>query len=383
MRILIIAPQPFFSIRGTPLAIRELVNVFLRLGHTVDILTFHLGEDIDIPGLRIYRNKIFSNYIKLIPPGFSFGKLVLDIALLPKSLFLILKNRYDVVHCVEESGYFISLFKWLRHFLLVYDMDSDIPKQLLESGKIRNWFILRLAKEIERFTIHCADAVVTMCPVFTDKVKRPFPDKPVFQIEDVSVGDEIEGTQMLKDKKVILYTGNFEKYQGVELLMEGFRKIEKDWPDMQLVLVGGEEEEVTDFKKRYDNGKIVFMGKRPLQEMPGFIGMASILVSPRIKGENTPFKIYSYLAGAKPILATDIISHTQILTNEKNALLVEPTIDGIANGLMRLLKDNDLANRISDGARRLFEQNYTNASYERKVKDYINFLEEKLCKKKK
>lgn len=355
MRILIIAPQPFFTIRGTPLAIRELASTIIKLGHRVDILTFHMGED---SGLNVYRTKLFSKIIKSIPPGFSLGKLILDLVLLPKALFLILKNRYDVVHCVEESAFFISWFKWIRPFLFIYDMDSDIPKQL-------GWSFL---KGLEKFAIKRADAVVTICPVFTNKVKRLCPGKPVFQIEDVSVADEIPQIERRDHEKRILYTGNFEKYQGVELLIEAFKTIKQD--DTVLVLVGEEGKE--------EDNRIIFAGKRPIAEMSILMQSADILVSPRILGENTPFKIYSYLASGKPILATNIVSHTQILTNGENALLVEPTVEGIAGGLTRLLKDSDLAKRLGSGARRLFTDNYTRACYERKVKDYIVFLEGKI-----
>lgn len=365
MKILLIAPQPFFSIRGTPLAVRELAGVFLESGHRVDILTYHLGEDI--AGFRIIRNRLFSNVIRHIPPGFSFRKLILDLVLFPKALFLIINNRYDVIHCVEESSYLISWFRLLKRFVFVYDMDSDIPKQLLYSGKIRCRFILRLIKGLEKIAIKRADAVVTICPVFTNRIKRLFPQKKVFQVEDVSISDEMPQIERKDHEKRILYTGNFEKYQGLELLIEAFKIIEKEVNNAVLVLVGGEKKDI--------GSRIISTGKRPLSEMPGFLQNADILVSPRLEGENTPFKVYSYLASGKPILATNIISHTQILTNEENALLVEPTIEGIAGGLKRLLKDDGLAKRLAVGARRLFENNYTRACYEKKIKNYINFLE--------
>lgn len=362
LKILLIAPQPFFTIRGTPLAVRELAFTLIKFGHRVDILTFHLGEDL--AGLNIYRTRFLSKIIKSIPPGFSFKKLILDVVLLPKAVFLILKNRYNVVHCVEESAYFISWFKWIKPFLFVYDMDSDIPKQLAESGKIKSWFILRFVKELEKFAVKCADAVVTICPVFTDRIKQ----KPVFQIEDVSIQDDIPQIKREDHEKRILYTGNFEKYQGVELLINAFEIIKEE--NTVLVLAGGEKGDKGD--------GILSIGKRPISEMPSLLQSADILVSPRIKGENTPFKIYSYMASGKPILATNIVSHTQVLTNEMDSLLVSPTVEGIADGLRRLLKDNDLSKRLGEGAKRLFSEKYTKDCYERKVKRYVKYLEEKI-----
>jgi glycosyltransferase involved in cell wall biosynthesis len=374
MKILIVAPQPFFSIRGTPLAVRELTNVFLKSGHTVDILTFHLGEDINANGLRIYRNKMLARYVKSIGPGFSFKKIILDMVIFPKALWLILKNKYDVVHCVEESAYFMAWFKWLRPFVFVYDMDSDIPKQLVESGKLKNKFFIKCAEFKERLVIRMADGVVTICSVFTEKIKKIDAEKPVFQIEDVSPDDNMPEEDVLTDKQVILYTGNFEKYQGVDVLIEGFIRIKAKFPDAQLLIVGGEENEVTGFKEKYNDKQIMFAGKRPISEMSKFLGIADIVVSPRIKGENTPFKLYSYLASGKPILATNIVSHTQVLKDKENAMLVDPSMDGISGGLQKLLNDNNFAQTIGLGARKLFEEKYTRKGYEEKVKKYLEFL---------
>ena len=51
-----------------------------------------------------------------------------------------------------------------------------------------------------------------------------------------------------------------------------------------------------------------------------------ILVSPRIRGTNTPLKIYSYLRSGKPIVATDLLTHTQVLSPDV-ARLVAPDAD--------------------------------------------------------
>ena len=378
MKILIIAPQPFFTIRGTPLAVKELVAVLTKAGHRVDMITFHLGDDIQLPRFTIFRNRLLFGVIKSIPPGFSAKKFILDLILLPRALFMIIKNKYQVVHCVEEAAYFLAWFRWLGRFKMVYDMDSDIPRQLVESGKLKNRFLFRLAQMIERFAIKKSDAVVTICPVFTGKIRKLFPAKRVFQIEDVSVSDEITPAEgKAGTRKVILYTGNLQPYQGVEMLINGFIRIKDNHPNTELVLIGGEEDQIGCLQKKYNNRQIIFTGKRPQEEMPRLLGAADILVSPRLKGENTPYKIYSYLACGKPVLATDIISHSQILANGRDSLLVDPTAAGIARGLEKLLGDNDFCRIIGEGARELFEAKYSRECYQQKIYRYIKFLEGK------
>jgi len=382
MKILIVAPQPFFTIRGTPMAIRELARGLKKLGHEIDIATFHLGDDIAKDGIKIHRTKLFSKLVRSLPPGFSAKKVLLDSVLFPKALFLAIRNKYDVVHCVEESAFFFSVFGWLTTSLFTYDMDSIIPDQLAESGKIKSKYLLKLASAFERLAIKRANAVVTICSVFTDTVKKDWPDKPIFQIEDVSVEDNFSNEIALSDKQLILYTGNFEKYQGVEELINGFLKIKDDFPSAELLIVGGEKEEVDLFKIRYNNERIVFAGKRPISEIPKYLEQADIVVSPRTKGKNTPFKIYSYLASGKAILATDIVSHKQVLTDDEDSLLVSPTSGGLAEGLKKLLSDDDLTLRLGVGARRLFDEKYTRKRFEEKVGKYAEFMEELLWTRK-
>ena len=45
MKILAIAPEPFFQQRGTPMSVYYRTKAICELGHQVDILTYHLSEE--------------------------------------------------------------------------------------------------------------------------------------------------------------------------------------------------------------------------------------------------------------------------------------------------------------------------------------------------
>ena len=57
----------------------------------------------------------------------------------------------------------------------------------------------------------------------------------------------------------------------------------------------------------------IFAGERPADEIPAYLLAADVLVSPRSRGTNTPLKIYQYLRSGKPIVATRLLTHTQVL----------------------------------------------------------------------
>jgi glycosyltransferase involved in cell wall biosynthesis len=165
---------------------------------------------------------------------------------------------------------------------------------------------------------------------------------------------------------VVLYSGNFEPYQGVELLLDAMALV----PHVQLLLMGGSPAEVARMKAeargRGVGERCVFSGQRPPSELSLFFALADVLVSPRAKGENTPFKVFTYLASGKPLVATRIATHTQLL-DDTTAFLVEPTPEGLASGIHAALDRPEEAAARAQAGRNLIEREYSVARYREKI----------------
>jgi glycosyltransferase involved in cell wall biosynthesis len=177
--------------------------------------------------------------------------------------------------------------------------------------------------------------------------------------------------------RIILYAGTFEAYQGLELLVDAAGEIVRTHKNVRFLCVGGNETQVNRMKAfAYQRGVseyFIFPGTVPPEEVQSLFGIASILMSPRISGTNTPLKIYSYLRSGVPIVATKIRSHTQVLTDEV-AMLVEPQSQSISSGILRLLEDAPLGNRLAESALRLAEKSYSPDAYYEKMAEVLSFL---------
>jgi glycosyltransferase involved in cell wall biosynthesis len=200
----------------------------------------------------------------------------------------------------------------------------------------------------------------------------------VFQVEDPPLVDAREppATERvaalrrelgLGEGPVVLYSGNFEPYQGVELLLEAVPLVAGR---AEFLLMGGRAAEVEALRARAATlgagARVFFSGTRLPGELPVFLALADLVVSPRVKGENTPFKIYSYLASGKPIVATGITTHTQLL-DDSLALLVPPTAEGLAAGISRSLAHPEEARARAARGLELVEREYSRARYREKV----------------
>jgi len=380
MRILVVAPQPFYQERGTPIATRLLLEALQAAGHSVDVLTYHVGNDPKLPGVRVFRAPAIP-FIRDVPIGFSLRKVLCDLALLWRLFTLTRHTRYDVLHAVEEAV-FLSLlvraFAGRRSTLgtdkldrlgcrVVYDMDSSLPEQLVgKYAALR--FVDGILRRLERLAIARSDLVLAVCNDLATRARSYATQTPIDVVEDVSllgsggVTGESENLRrgLLYGELLVLYVGNLEHYQGVDLMLDAIAKLES--PPMKFVAVGGNQEAVVAYRRRVAElgigGQVAFIGARPLAQLGPLLEQADVLVSPRLHGQNTPMKLYSYLAAGKAVLATRIRSHTQVLSDD-NALLVEPTPAAVARGLDVLIRSPLLRERLALSARRLATTRYS------------------------
>ena len=112
----------------------------------------------------------------------------------------------------------------------------------------------------------------------------------------------------------------------------------------------------------------VFAGERPAAEIPAYLLACNVLVSPRSRGTNTPLKIYQYLRSGKPIVATRLLTHTQVLSDE-TAILTEPLPSAFAAGIVAALNDPQRAEALGRRAQHLAETKYSYDAYLEKTRE--------------
>lgn len=375
MKILLVAPQPFYQERGTPIAVRLLVETLCGFGHQVDLLVYHDGTDIAIPGMRLIRAGRPPG-VGHVPIGISWQKLVCDVWLMLKMTVLLMRNRYDVVHAVEEAVFPAVALNAFSRRKLVYDMDSSLSDQLTDK-----WQALRPLRKffesLERHVVRRSTVVLAVCEDLAVKV-RPWTDnRRVVVLPDVPVGDPNPGrleeslrTLTGVDAVVGLYVGNLERYQGIDLLVDGMTKLSRAL-NFHMVVIGGHPEHVEQYRHKAQQlgiaDRMHFLGARPVAQLNGYLEQADILVSPRTMGQNTPMKVYSYMQAGKVILATNIRSHTQAL-DRTCAELVDPEPAALAAGLERLAGDAGLRQRLGSAARDKAEREYSLPVFQQKLR---------------
>jgi len=259
----------------------------------------------------------------------------------------------------------------------LYYMHCDLPDLVASSLKNYKSLKIRLlvwiVNFVQKLMVRGANAVITFYPELETTARKIAPAKPIYMIlppavdEGIPLATEKDAESVRRELKLgegptLVYTGTLEKYQGLDMLLQSVRAVCNVCPKTQYVIVGGKPEQVEELRMLAQRlgvaEHVTFVGQRPTEEMSRYMAIADVLVSPRSKGTHTPLKLYTYLRSGKPILATSIVSHTQILTSDV-ALLVSPTPEGLAQGALTLLGKRKLAQKLGENARQTYEKQYS------------------------
>lgn len=375
MKILVLAPQPFMTQRGTPIAVHMLLETLSARGDESDVICFPEGDDVDIPGCRVFRVPALPG-LKNFRPGFSVKKLLADTLMFPMVAARMLRGNYDLVIAVEEAAFMAMALKPIFGVPYIADIDSSLPEQLDDKFALPGW-LRRCFEGAEAAVMRRADGAITCCQALEKIVRDRAPGIPVRTLEDVTMlsgEDSQPAAECAFDKPVVMYVGNLEPYQGVDLLMEAVAVLDPERHPMRLVVIGGTGEDIAAAERRAVDLGIAahasFLGPRPVSELGHYLSAAAVVVSPRRQGRNTPMKIYSYLDSGRPLLATRLPTHTQVL-DDRIACLVEPTPEAMAAGLRDLLGDPELSGRLVTAAKERVAAEFTPDAYSRKLRAFL------------
>ncbi len=198
------------------------------------------------PGLRSSRG---------VRIGPSAAKLVLDAYLAVAILRQSRRARYDAIHSHEEMG---LLGVWLSKRLGIphlYDMHSSLPQQLTNFSFARSALLRKAFERMEHRTIFGSEVVITICQDLFDHVEAIGAGSRAVLIENVMGGDVEEPPQLSAagvrtrwsihpEAPLVLYTGTFEPYQGLDMLLEAIAMVARSRPEVRLLVVGGRAEQV-------------------------------------------------------------------------------------------------------------------------------------------
>ncbi len=190
-------------------------------------------------------------------------------------------------------------------------------------------------------------------------------------------------TELNIQNLTLMYVGNLESYQGIDLLLESFALVINKTDKADLVIIGGESADILKYQiKAKELGidhKVHFCGSQPTNYLGLYLAQADILISPRIKGKNTPMKVYSYLESGKPVVATNLLTHTQVM-NDRVAILAKPNAEDFSQGILSLINDYNLRLKLGSAGKQLVQEKHSYTAFSQKLNTLYDYLKLEISK---
>jgi glycosyltransferase involved in cell wall biosynthesis len=322
-----IAPTPYFADRGCHVRIYEEARALTELGHEVCIVTYHLGRDM--PGVRVVRTPQIPWYNKL-EAGPSWHKPYLDILLLWKAFSEVRSFRPHLIHAHLHEGALIGLF--LKSFFripLLFDYQGSLSGESLNHGFFRETsFLTRIFKGLERFIDRHADHIITSSSngrqelihkwgIASDKVTNLIDgvDTEIFRPLSRSEARNVLGIP--DHVKLVVYLGLFNRYQGIDLLLDGIALIKNKAPEIRFLLMGFPDEKYR--RKATEIGVddvITFSGRLSYDHAPLYLSAGDLAVSPKLTLTEANGKLFNYMACGLPTVVFDNEINREILGDD-------------------------------------------------------------------
>jgi len=364
LRICVLAACPFPANHGTPGSIREISEAIAERGHDVRVVTYHMGQDIPVKGVKLHRILPLTRESGVIV-GPTSRRPLYDLQMVFKALKVIRRHRIDVIHA---HGYEAALAGWLCKLItgvpVVYSGHNTMGDELPSYDFFKPRFLARfVARLLDSFVPRIGDR----CVPHSHNIERFFHGMGLkhrtesvvnfgIDVEHVGSGNgtDIRQRYGLNGGPVILYAGVTDKFQRMDLLLEAMATVLWSEPHASLLLVitihqARHLERLKSQAKRLGIAdRVVITETQPLSAIPDFLHACDIAVVPRPGASGFPIKLLNYMAAKRPCIL--FASSASRLVHGRDAYLVaEDTSDALAEAIMHVLKDDELRETLSQG----------------------------------
>lgn len=362
--------------------IYEVVKALCNLGHSVTVVSpvgvEEYSQDKEAyesagRGSRVKENKnIFKIVSKYMPEMcFELVEILYNFKAYKKFSRILKNKKYDFIY----ERY--AIFSWVGvkaakrsniPILLEINYTSYTPLYRKRSALLKplaHWIDKRIFSEVNRFvavSTYLKDHLVEL-KVLAEKVivLTNAADPDIFR-PNIS-GDKIREKYNIQDKRVIGFSGGFYPWHGLDLLIEAFIDLKKEYEDIVLLLIGeGPLKEQLEKKVNEFNvaKQVIFAGKVDHDKLPEYIAAFDIAVMPDSNDYGSPMKVFEYMAMGKSVVAPrlgpleDGIKH-----GETGSLFKQQDKKELIRVLTDLIIRKDIREKIGNAGRENILQNHT------------------------
>jgi glycosyltransferase involved in cell wall biosynthesis len=356
MNVAFLTPSYYPLFGGAEVFAQEICERLVKEGNCVDVITWGKEEKYEtINGVNVYRMSGFSYFISMF-----FKLLELD-----------RERNYDLVHSVQPllPAHVATFFKKLRrkpHILT----DQGFAVHGYE-GRVRN-----IAHVLGMWSFKSADFV----HVISNAMEKELKEAGVRKVAVIPNGvdprifkplNKEEMRQELgypKDERIVVCIARLVPVKGVEYLIRAIKLLK----GVKLIIIGEGSER--DRLEKIGKKEIEFLGFVARNKIPYYLNIADVFVLPSLH-EGFGIVLIEAMACGIPVVGSRVDGIVDIIEDGKNGFLVPPRDPkSLASAIERLLKDEDLRERLGEEGLRKVRKEFTWELVFKRVKEIYKLV---------
>jgi len=319
-----------------------------------------------IDGIKVIRQK----------PNFILSNTPIRFNLFFTMSKFIKENNFDLINAHTPVPFYADIAAMVSKihkipFVLAYHNDN-----------VKNTFAMNIIANIYNYsfnlaTLKLSKIIITPSPYCYNQSKflKKFEDKlrwipPGVDINKYDIGNSFkiyDDYDIPRSSKIVLFVGQISKahaHKGIDDLIKSFKKVLKDVKDVYLVLVG-KGDMIPEYKKMCDalgiSDNVIFTGFVDDDILIEYYKSSHVIVLPSTTvQEGFGMVLIEGNACEKPVIGTKVGGIQYVIKDGENGLLIPPkNLGALADAIIKLLNNEDLAKKMGKDGRRLVEEKYT------------------------
>jgi len=337
--------------------VRQLAEALAARGHDVRLVAYHLGAPAPAVTLPVHRIPRVPGYAKLVA-GPSWGKPLLDLLLAGRLIQVVRRARIQIIHAhnVEALACGLLVRAWTGapvvyhgHNVFEQELPTYFRSRLLH--RLACW----MGRMVDATLPRRADAAIVLTAFAAETLlARGVPSGRLHLIPPGIDCPPASPWCERSDPAQVVYAGNLDPYQDLELLLRCWPRVRATRPDATLTVISASSptrwEQLAAASGPVEGVRFVL--GRDFDRVWAAIAGADVAVCPRTSRDGFPIKLLNYMAAGRPIVVSAGSAHG--LTHGETAFVVPDGDErAFAAGILALLDDPALARRLGDAAREL------------------------------
>ena len=364
-KVLMLFSMSFLPYQGRYLRVYNEARTLVEAGMDVTLIAWDRDcrepkQEI-IDGIKVER--IWSRAGFQRGPSNGFSMVIFYLKLFTR----LTRKKADVVHCFNLDtilpGWCIAKMKGCRTVL-----------DLCEPGYYTNWprkyqLLVKMVQGFERFFARRFDYLLvhnlyqvnkfTGYGITTLELIGSYPNRSL-------IVDKIPEKRDKANEIVVGRIGSIYKNNGVEEMVEVFKRLKMSFPQLRLLLAGKVFEE---FREEFElliepiRDSTQLTGEFSPQDLPGLYREIDVSVQLCRRTDwfkdITPTKFFETLACGVPVVTSDIGDLRAIINEYECGVIVDETdLDSILTGIKRLADNKEIRRKMAENGWRAVQERY-------------------------